>query len=57
MESSLYLTPNDTNMFLKPLVPLIIGDSNQAFLSQVGEDISKDTNMDIMDKLNLTLNT
>ena len=35
-ESTLYLTTNVTNLFLKPLVSLIIGDINQAFLSQVG---------------------
>ena len=48
-ESALYLTPNGTNLLLKPLVSLIIGDENQAFLSQVGEDLAKDTVMDIMD--------
>ena len=36
VESAFYLTPYGTNLFLKPLVPLIIGDKNQAFLSQLG---------------------
>ena len=48
---------NGTNLFLKPLVSLIIGDANQAFLSQIGEYLSKDTTMAIMEKLNRTVNT
>ena len=32
VESAFYLTPNGTNLFLKPLVSLIIGDINQVFL-------------------------
>ena len=57
LESDFYLTTNGTNLFLKPLVSLIIGDANQEFLSQVGEDLSKDTNMAIMEELNRTTNT
>ena len=57
VESDFYLTPNDTNLFLKPLVSLIIGDSNEAFFSQVGEDLSKDTAMALMYKVNRTENT
>ena len=49
-ESALYLTTNGTNLFLKPLVSLIIEDANQAFLSQVGEDLSTDTAMDIIEE-------
>ena len=30
---------------------------NQAFLSQVGENLSKDIDMAIMDKVNRTMNT
>ena len=56
MDSALYLTKNGTNLFLKPLVSLIIGDENQAFLSQVGENLSKDTAMAIMDEVNRTKN-
>ena len=55
--STFYLTPNGTHLYLKPLVSLIIGDANQAFLSQAGEDLSKDTAMAIMDELNCTANT
>ena len=57
VESALYLTPNGTNLLLKPPVSLIIRDENQTFLSQVGEDISKDTAMAIMDDVNYTANT
>ena len=57
LESDFYLTTNGTNLFLKPLVSLIIGDANQEFLSQVGEDLSKDTDMAIMEELNRTTNT
>ena len=57
MESAFCLTTNGTNLFLKPLVSLIIGDSNQAFLSKVVEDLSKDTAMDIMEEVNRTANT
>ena len=35
-ESAFYLTTNGTHLFLKHLVSLILGDANQAFLSQVG---------------------
>ena len=48
-ESSFCLNPNGTKLFLKPLVPFITGDKNQAFLPQVGADLSKDTDMAIMD--------
>ena len=54
-ESEFYLNPNGTNLFLKPLVSLIIGDSDQAFLSQVGEYLSKYTAMDITDGVNCTV--
>ena len=57
MESAFYLTTNGTNLFLKPLVSLIIGYANPAFLSQVGEDLSKDTAMSIMEEVNRTTNT
>ena len=57
VESDLYLTPNGTHLFLKPLVLLIIGYANQEFLSQVGEDLSKDTAMAIMYEVNCTANT
>ena len=57
MDGAFYLNPNGTNLFLKPMVPMIIGYSNQAFLSQVGGDISKDTAMDIMDEVKRTANT
>ena len=56
-ESDFYLTTDGTDLFLKPLVSLIIGDINQAFLSQVGEDLSKDTAMVITEKVNRTANT
>ena len=49
MKSDFYLTHNGINMFLKHMVSLIIGDENQAFISQAGEDLSKDTTMAIMD--------
>ena len=57
MESAFYLTTNVTNLLLKPLISLIIGDANQEFISQVGEDLSKDTATAIMDELNRTANT
>ena len=57
MESSLYLTTNGTNLFLKPLVSLIIGDSNHVFLSKVVEDLSKYTGMAIIEEVNRTTNT
>ena len=57
MEISFCLNSNGKNLFFKPLVSLTIVDANQAFLSQVGEDISKDTSMDIMEKVNRTANT
>ena len=46
-----------TTLFLKTLFSLIIGDSNQAFLSQVLEELSKDTYTDIMEDVNCTANT
>ena len=42
---------------MKPLVSLIIGDANKAFLSQAGEDLSKDTVVDITGEVNRTTNT
>ena len=33
VEGALYLTTNGKNLFVKPLVSLIIGDANQTFLS------------------------
>ena len=36
VEGAFYLTPNGTDLLLKPLVSLIILDANQAFLSHVG---------------------
>ena len=57
VENAFYLTTNGTNLFLKPLISLIIGDGNQAFISQVGEDLYKDTSMAIMDKVNRTANS
>ena len=57
MESAFYLTMNGTNLFLKPLVSLIIGYTNQAFLSRVGEELSKDTVITIMEEVNRTKNT
>ena len=57
MDSAFYLTINGTNMFLKPLVSLMIGDSNHKFISQVGEDISKYTAMAVMVEVNPTKNT
>ena len=56
VDSAFYLTTNGTNMLLKPLVSLMMGYANQASLSQVGEDISKDTAMAIMDEANCTVN-
>ena len=41
VDSTLYLTTHVTNLFLKPLVSLVIEDANQEFLSQLGEDLSK----------------
>ena len=57
MESDFYLTTNGTNIFLKPLVSLIIGDINQEFISQIGEDLFNYTSMAIMEKVNRTVNT
>ena len=57
VESDFYLTTNDTNLLLKPLVLLVICDANQSFLSHVVEYLSKDTYMAIMDKVNSTANT
>ena len=42
---------------MKPLVSLTMGDANHELLSKVGEDISKDTSMDVMYKVNRTENT
>ena len=39
------------------MVSFIIGDANQAFLSQVGEDLYKETTMVIMEEVNRTANT
>ena len=41
---------------MKPLFSLIIVDVNKDFLSQVGEDLAKDTVMAIMDEVNRTAN-
>ena len=49
VESAFYLTTNGTNLFLKPLVSLIVGGANKAFLSQVVEDLHKDTSVAIME--------
>ena len=57
MESDFYLTSNGTHLFLKPLVSLTIGYVNQEFLSHIREDPSKDTVMDIMEKVKRTANT
>ena len=56
VESALYLTPNCTKMFLKPLVKFIIRDENYAFLFHVGEDLSKDTAMYIVYVVTRTAN-
>ena len=56
MESSLYLTSNGTYLFLEPLVSLTIGYANQDFISQLGEDLSKDTATAIMDEVKRTTN-
>ena len=42
---------------MKPLVSFFIGYTNKAFISQLGEDLSKDIAMDIMDGVNHTTNT
>ena len=39
------------------MVSLIIGDENQVFLSQLGENPSNENAMAIMDKVNCTANT
>ena len=57
VDSTFLLTTNGTNLVLKPMVPLIMVDANQAFLSQLGEDISKYTDMAIMNELNFAANT
>ena len=49
VDSAFYLTSNVKNLFLKPLVPLTIGYANKMFLSHVGDDLSKDTAMTIID--------
>ena len=56
IDSVFYLTPNGTDLFLKPLVSLNLGDENQEFLSQVVEDLSNYTDMDIMNEVNHTMN-
>ena len=50
------MTSNGTNLLLKPLVSLTIGDANKTFILHVGEDLSKDTAMDIMYEVNRTAN-
>ena len=57
VESAFYLNTNGKNLLLKPLVSLITEDVNQAFLSQVGEDLSKDTAMAIMEEVKHITNT
>ena len=57
VESAFYLTTNVKNLFLKPMVSLIIGDANHGFLSQVGEEMSKDNDMAIMEEVKRTMNT
>ena len=57
VDSAFYLTMNGTNLFLKLLVSLIIGYANQAFISQLVEDLSKETAMAIMEEVNSTANT
>ena len=57
MEIALYLTSNSTNLLLKPLVSLTIQDANHEFLSPVGEDLSNNTAMAIMDEVNCITNT
>ena len=57
MEIAFYLSSNSTNLFLKPLVSLTIVDANQEFLSQVGEDLSRETAMAIMYEVNCNANT
>ena len=57
VDSALYITTNGTNMFLKPLVSFIIGYANQAFISKVGEELSKETDMAIMEEVKRTTNT
>ena len=52
-----YLNSNGTNMFLKHFISLTIGDENQMFILHVGEDLSKDTAMAIMNEVNRTTNT
>ena len=54
MEISFCLNSNGKNLFFKPLVSLNIGDANHEFISQVGEDLSKETFMDIMKKVKHT---
>ena len=56
VESAFSLSLYGTNLFFKPLISLITGEANQAFLSQVGQDLSKDTAMAIMDEVNRTAN-
>ena len=57
VQSDLYLTTNGTNLLLKPLISLITGDMNQAFLSNVGEDMSKETSIAITEEVIRTINT
>ena len=56
MEIAFYLNTNGTNLLLKPLVSSIIGHGNEAFLSQVGEELSKDTTMAIMGEVSCAAN-
>ena len=57
VKSTLYLTSNGTNLFLKPLVSLTTGYANQSFISQLGEYLSKYTIMAIVEEVNRTTNT
>ena len=56
VESAFYLTSNGKHLFLNPLVSLTIGDVNKEFISQVGDDLSKDTATTIMDEVNQNAN-
>ena len=49
VDIAFYLIGNGTNLFLKPLISFITEGENQTFLSQVQEDLSKDTDMAIME--------
>ena len=41
---------------MKPLFSLVIVDTNKTFLSHVGEDLSKETDIAVMDEVNRTSN-